>query len=102
MQVGEMIAQTAIREVKEETGREVVVDRLVGIYSNPRTSSSTPTKRSASSFRSASPAGLPAADWQLRVPPRWILRAGEDRGDAGPRIDPAPHLPLPRIAPPSP
>jgi ADP-ribose pyrophosphatase YjhB (NUDIX family) len=36
MEVGETIAQTAIREVKEETGLDVTVQRLVGIYSNPR------------------------------------------------------------------
>jgi ADP-ribose pyrophosphatase YjhB (NUDIX family) len=36
MEVGETIAQTAIREVKEETGLDVAVQRLVGIYSNPR------------------------------------------------------------------
>jgi ADP-ribose pyrophosphatase YjhB (NUDIX family) len=36
MEVGETIAQTAIREVKEETGVDVAVQRLIGIYSNPR------------------------------------------------------------------
>jgi ADP-ribose pyrophosphatase YjhB (NUDIX family) len=36
MEVGETIAQTAIREVKEETGLDVAVQRLVGIYSDPR------------------------------------------------------------------
>jgi ADP-ribose pyrophosphatase YjhB (NUDIX family) len=36
MEVGETIAQTAIREVKEETGLEVEIQRLVGIYSDPR------------------------------------------------------------------
>jgi ADP-ribose pyrophosphatase YjhB (NUDIX family) len=36
MEVGETIAQTAIREVKEETGVDVEVQRLIGIYSNPR------------------------------------------------------------------
>jgi len=36
MEVGETIAQTAIREVKEETGLDVSVQRLIGIYSNPR------------------------------------------------------------------
>lgn len=35
MDVGENIAGTAIREVKEETGFDVAIDRLVGIYSNP-------------------------------------------------------------------
>jgi ADP-ribose pyrophosphatase YjhB (NUDIX family) len=36
MEVGETIAQTAVREVKEETGLDVAVQRLVGIYSDPR------------------------------------------------------------------
>lgn len=36
MELGESIAQTVVREVKEETGFYVEVDRLVGIYSDPR------------------------------------------------------------------
>ncbi len=36
MEVGETIAHTAIREVKEETGLDVAVQRLVGVYSDPR------------------------------------------------------------------
>ena len=35
MEPGETIAQTAMREVKEETGIEVEVVSLVGIYSDP-------------------------------------------------------------------
>jgi ADP-ribose pyrophosphatase YjhB (NUDIX family) len=35
MKPGESIAETAIREVKEETGLDVEVVSLVGIYSNP-------------------------------------------------------------------
>lgn len=35
MEVGERIAETAVREVKEETGVDVEIDHLVGIYSNP-------------------------------------------------------------------
>lgn len=33
---GETIAETAIREVREETGIEIELTRLVGIYSSPR------------------------------------------------------------------
>ncbi|HEX6676519.1 MAG TPA: NUDIX domain-containing protein [Actinomycetes bacterium] len=36
MEVGESIAETVVREVKEETGLVVAPERLVGIYSNPR------------------------------------------------------------------
>src|SRR5919199_1450446 len=35
MDVGERIAETAVREVKEETGLTVEVSRVVGIYSDP-------------------------------------------------------------------
>jgi 8-oxo-dGTP pyrophosphatase MutT (NUDIX family) len=35
MEPGEFIAETAVREVKEETGIDVEVVSLVGIYSNP-------------------------------------------------------------------
>lgn len=33
--IGETVSQTALREVKEETGLDVQVTRLVGIYSDP-------------------------------------------------------------------
>jgi ADP-ribose pyrophosphatase YjhB (NUDIX family) len=35
MDIGETFAQSAIREVKEETGLDVRIDRLIGIYSDP-------------------------------------------------------------------
>jgi ADP-ribose pyrophosphatase YjhB (NUDIX family) len=35
MEIGETIGQTIIREVKEETGLDVVPKAIVGIYSNP-------------------------------------------------------------------
>ena len=35
MELGESIEQGAIREVKEETGLDVEVDGLVGVYTNP-------------------------------------------------------------------
>jgi ADP-ribose pyrophosphatase YjhB (NUDIX family) len=35
MELGESIADTAVREVKEETGFDVAIERLVGIYSDP-------------------------------------------------------------------
>jgi ADP-ribose pyrophosphatase YjhB (NUDIX family) len=36
MEVGERIADTAAREVKEETGLEVVPESIIGVYSNPQ------------------------------------------------------------------
>jgi ADP-ribose pyrophosphatase YjhB (NUDIX family) len=36
MEVGERIADTVVREVKEETGLQVQAETLVGIYSNPQ------------------------------------------------------------------
>ncbi|WP_124727100.1 NUDIX hydrolase [Staphylospora marina] len=35
MDVGESIEQTIIREVKEETGFDVVVEKCIGIYTDP-------------------------------------------------------------------
>lgn len=35
MDVGESFVQSAIREVKEETGFDVEIERIVGIYSDP-------------------------------------------------------------------
>jgi 8-oxo-dGTP pyrophosphatase MutT (NUDIX family) len=36
MELGESITQTLLREVKEETGLDVLPEYLVGIYSDPR------------------------------------------------------------------
>jgi len=35
MDIGETIAESAVREVKEETGFDVHIERIVGIYSDP-------------------------------------------------------------------
>ncbi len=35
MDIGETLVQSAVREVKEETGFDVEVERIVGIYSDP-------------------------------------------------------------------
>lgn len=35
MEIGESIGQTIVREVREETGLEVEIDHIVGIYSDP-------------------------------------------------------------------
>ena len=36
MELGESIVDTAVREVKEETGLDVEVTGLIGVYTNPR------------------------------------------------------------------
>ena len=36
MDLGESIVETAVREVKEETGLDIAVTGLVGVYTNPR------------------------------------------------------------------
>ena len=36
MEIGESISESVVREVKEETGLDVVIERLVGIYTNPK------------------------------------------------------------------
>lgn len=36
VEAGETVAETAVREVREETGIEVELTRLVGIYASPR------------------------------------------------------------------
>jgi ADP-ribose pyrophosphatase YjhB (NUDIX family) len=35
MDIGETLAEAAIREVKEETGFDVRIERIIGIYSDP-------------------------------------------------------------------
>jgi 8-oxo-dGTP pyrophosphatase MutT (NUDIX family) len=35
MELGESIRQTAVREVREETGLNVVVEHVIGVYSDP-------------------------------------------------------------------
>jgi ADP-ribose pyrophosphatase YjhB (NUDIX family) len=36
LEVGERIAEAAVREVREETGIEIAITGLVGVYTSPR------------------------------------------------------------------
>src|SRR3954451_5588768 len=36
MEIGETIAEAGVRETREETGVECAIERLVGVYTNPR------------------------------------------------------------------
>jgi ADP-ribose pyrophosphatase YjhB (NUDIX family) len=49
---GETVAEAAVRECREETGLQVEITGLVGVFSTPTTSS--PTSRATRSNRSAS------------------------------------------------
>jgi 8-oxo-dGTP pyrophosphatase MutT (NUDIX family) len=53
MDLGESIAETAIGEVREETGFTIEVVGIVGIYTDPSASSNTATARFDSSSASA-------------------------------------------------
>jgi hypothetical protein len=53
MDLGESIAETAIGEVREETGFTIEVVGIVGIYTDPSASSNTATARFDSSSTSA-------------------------------------------------
>src|SRR5215213_2018125 len=65
MDVGESMADTVVREVKEETGIDVAVTGVVGIYTNPTTSWRMTTARSASNVPSALRLGCLAASSPL-------------------------------------
>lgn len=41
VEMGETVAEAAVREVREETGLEVKLDRLVGVYSRPQVNNHT-------------------------------------------------------------
>jgi ADP-ribose pyrophosphatase YjhB (NUDIX family) len=61
MDLGERIAETVVREVREETGLEVEVTGIVGVYSDPGHVIATPTARCARSSTCASPPGSSVA-----------------------------------------
>ena len=58
MDIGETLADSAIREVKEETGFDVQIERIVGIYSDPGMCSNIQMGKCGRSLVFASPAQL--------------------------------------------
>jgi hypothetical protein len=74
MDVGESMADAVVREVKEETGIDVEVTGLVGIYSNPNHVMAYDDGESASSAPSASPrmlGGQLATSSETKKPGSW-------------------------------
>lgn len=71
MDIGETFAQSVIREVKEETGFDVRIERIIGIYSDQATCSPTTTARCGRSSIFAWPAQLWAGSWRSVVN-RWM------------------------------
>src|SRR5664279_2877582 len=78
MDVGESIADAAIRETKEETGMDIEVTGLVGLYTNPDMSWRTTMGRCVSSARRASLAGYSVAS---RRPAARRKRSGSSRSN---------------------
>lgn len=54
VEIGESVEQAAIREAREETGLDVKLDRLIGVYSDPERD---PRRHTVSVVFHASPAG---------------------------------------------
>jgi ADP-ribose pyrophosphatase YjhB (NUDIX family) len=75
LEPGESVAQAAVREVREETGLEVALTRLVGVYSRPQWTFGA----TCLLFLAARPAG-----GALRPDPREVVEAGYFAADALP------------------
>ncbi len=104
MKPGETIAETAVREVKEETGIDVEVVSLVGIYSNPQHvveySDGEVRQQFSVCFVCRRIGGeLATSDETSEV---GYFSPDETRGYGDPPIDPAPDPALPRAGGPSP
>jgi 8-oxo-dGTP pyrophosphatase MutT (NUDIX family) len=105
-EAGESIAETVVREVKEETGITVEVVRMVGIYTNPKrviAFSDGEVRQEFSICFAARPltSEIRASSESFDV--RWVSVAGLDRLDIAPttrsRIEDAlAESPQPRIA----
>jgi ADP-ribose pyrophosphatase YjhB (NUDIX family) len=61
MELGESIVDTAVREVKEETGLDVEVTGLIGVYTNPHHVMAYTDGEVRQQFRCASPRDSSAA-----------------------------------------
>ncbi len=104
MEIGETIARTVVREVREETGLQVQPERLVGIYSDPNHVVEYPRRRGPSAVLRL--LRLSTHRWaaprpRRRVPRSRLLQPGADRGHADAPPDPPPDQRLPRPARPT-
>ena len=96
MDLGERIAETVVREVREETGLEVEVTGIVGVYSDPGhviAYSDGEVRQEFNLCFAARLVGgqLSVSDESTEV--RWVAPTG-DRGAADARVDPAAHQAL--------
>ena len=71
MDIGETFAQSAIREVKEETGFDIRIDRIIGIYSDPGHVFATMTAKCGRNSAFAGCPSTPRRRSGLRMP-SWV------------------------------
>jgi 8-oxo-dGTP pyrophosphatase MutT (NUDIX family) len=88
-EVGEFIAETAVREVREETGIDVEVTGIVGVYSDPRHvaeyTNGEVRQQFSICFRARYQAGRPTpSDESTAV--RWVRRDELDELDIHPSV----------------
>lgn len=91
LELGETLAEAAVREVREETGVDVDVERLVGVWHCPRTSEGFGVVNFVFAARAVGGAATPSADHPEVA---WLTRAeiaalGEKRLLRGTHIEPA-------------
>ena len=91
MDVGERIAETAVREAKEETGLDIEAIGIVGIYSDPghiiAYSDGEVRQEFNVCFAARVVGGRLSVSNEL-IEVRWVAAIG-DRGTADARVDPA-------------
>jgi ADP-ribose pyrophosphatase YjhB (NUDIX family) len=111
LELGEKLAEAAVREVREETGVEVEVERLVGIWHCPETSEGFGVVNFVFAGRMVGGAAAasdehPEVGWRTRAEIAALGEAGLLRGmhveDALDAYERGASVPLPTLAPASP